>query len=82
MSLLLPPQGSPVRDLFEVSDLADYMKLPTFRQALTNARAYMRAQRGARAVNTLCMRANGDIELLRVTRRAFLTLFNFGNPIS
>jgi aspartate ammonia-lyase len=83
MSLLLPPLNSPLRDLFEVSMLADYMKLPNFRQALTDARAYMKAEKAVRSVYVLCIRANGDIELLRVgPRGGWKPLFNFGNPIS
>jgi hypothetical protein len=80
--LRLPSPDLAVRELFEPSDLVDYRKLPTFRQALTNANNTIARNPAVRSVQVLTMRANGEIWLLRVGNRGgWKCLWNFGNPV-
>lgn len=82
MSLNLPASDSPLRALFDVSDLRDVMALPTFRDAKNSAASYLASESAARSVNALCLRANGEIWLVTFgSRGGWSRRFNFGNPI-
>lgn len=82
MSLVLPLQGTEVRAMFEVQDLADYKKLPTFPDAKRSAIAYMKSDRAVSSVNSLVLRASGEIWLIQVgPRGGWKMLWNFGNPL-
>lgn len=80
--LRLPPPDSAVRELFVPEDLVDYKKLPSFRQALTNARNTLARDQAVRTVQTLTKRANGEIWLLQVGAWGWKCLWNFGNPVA
>lgn len=80
MSLRLPLQSSALRELFEVADLAEPAKLPSFALALRGAREFLAKEPAARAVNSIAIRANGQVWLFRVGKRGgWKRLWNFGN---
>jgi hypothetical protein len=64
MALSLPLSSSPLRELFDVSDLLDPKTLPTFPQARLAARN-MFGDPSARAVHSICWRADGSLRLVR-----------------
>lgn len=83
--LRLPLTGSAVRDLFDIAHLAEVAdpknraKLVTFREALSNARRAMEADKAVRSVVTFAFRANGELWLIKVgPRGGWKTLWNFG----
>lgn len=87
MSLSLPLSSSPVRELFEVSHLAalaerGFREAPTFRAALTSGRAFLAAERSAKAVHTVTLRADGELWLIKVTPRAWRRVWNFGRAVA
>jgi hypothetical protein len=83
MSLKLPASNSPIRELFDIADLADWHKLPTFGQAWRGAKAFLQAEPAARAVHSIVIRATGEIWLIRVGKRGgWNRIWNFGNPIA
>ena len=86
--LSLPLSNSPLRELFDVGVLAQcgtiegLRKMPTFRQALASARRTYEIDASIRAVHVIAVRAEGNLELIRVGRRGgHRTLWNFGNPL-
>jgi len=82
MSLLLPLSSSELRDLFDVADLVNYSALPTYPRAVSGCRASVAGDKRVRSVQSVCIRANGDIWLIRVGKRgAVKRLWNFGNPL-
>jgi hypothetical protein len=83
--LRLPPQDSKVRECFDLSHLAEMcapenrLKLPTFRQALTNAKSFFGQNKGVKVVNSVTLRANGELWLIQVgPRGGWKVLWNFG----
>lgn len=84
MSLKLPTQDSAVRDLFDVRDLAAFgdpanrIKAGTFRDTLAQARAALLADPHAVAIHQFVFRADGDLWLVKVTRRSWSKVWNFG----
>lgn len=79
MSLLLPGARSPLRDLFEVTDLAEPCKLPSFALALRSARKAIEGDKAIAGVNAIAIKADGDIVLFHVGKRgAHRTLWTFG----
>lgn len=84
--LSLPSSSSTLRNLFDVEALAEIAapanrsKLRTFREAVTSARQYMATERGAKAVNTICVCADGTLQLVRVGPKGGIKrLWNFGS---
>lgn len=75
MSVNLPTTTNPTRQLIDVASIAETLspvnrgKLPTLRQALTNAAAYFAAEPAAKAMHVVCRKANDTIVLERVGRR-------------
>jgi hypothetical protein len=83
MSLALPLSDSPIREMFDIRDLIDWRGLPTFRQGLTSAKAFLAAEPAARSVNSIVIRADGEIWLIRIGKRGgWKRVWNFGNPIA
>lgn len=85
MSLALPTSSSPLRQLFDVADLAEMAspanrsKLPTFRQTVQSAKSFFAGETSAKAVNAVTFRANGELWLVEVKRSgAWRKLWNFG----
>lgn len=83
--LRLPPANSIVRTLIDIDHLAETCalnnrsKLPTFREALSNCRTTMAADRGVRSMTSLAYRANGELWLIRVgCRGGWSRVWNFG----
>lgn len=70
MSLHLPPMSSPLRELFEVADVVPFgmpggmLKAPLFGVCRAQAQTMM-ADRAIAAVNCICLRANGALELVQ-----------------
>ncbi|MCW2764017.1 MAG: hypothetical protein JWR85_4218 [Marmoricola sp.] len=59
----------------------DWRKLCGFRDALMGARAYLQREKAAKDISVLCLRANGNIWLIKVTREAWSKRWDFGNPL-
>lgn len=85
MSLVLPLSGSPVRELFdvahlvEIADPANRAKLATFRECISNARKMYAGNKAIKAVHSFCLRANGELWLIRVgPRGGWKKVWNFG----
>ena len=85
MSLALPLATSPLRQLFDVADLAEMAspanrsKLPNFRQSLNSAKDFFAVETSAKALNAVTLRANGELWLVEVKRSgAWRKLWNFG----
>lgn len=84
MSLKLPTQDSPVRDLFDIRDLAAFghpdnrTKVGSFQDTLRQARAALVADPQVVAIHQFVFRADGDLWLVKVTRRSWSKVWNFG----
>lgn len=85
MSLKLPVSSSPLRELFDVADLAALadiqvrMKLPNLQQAKMSARNTFANDNAAKQVNMLVVRANGELHLTAFGPRGGVKrLWNFG----
>lgn len=84
MSLKLPSQDSPIRELFDIRDLAAFghptnrTTAVTFRDTLTASRQWLATNPEARAVHQFVYRANGDLWLVKITRRSWGRVWNFG----
>lgn len=83
--LALPPSSSALRNLIdvahlvEIADPANRSKLRTFRQAVTSAREFLASEPAAREVNTVCLCADGSLQLVRVGPKGGIKrLWNFG----
>lgn len=88
MSLLLPPAGTAIRDLIDMEFLGSLgsvenrMKLPTFREALTSARKFLKAEKAARSTLSYTLRADGELWLLKVNKNgSWKALWNFGKLV-
>ena len=74
MSYRLPPTNSPIRDMFDMSDLvamlapANFQSLTTFSSALRAAPGTVK-RLGAHSTNQIVMMANGTICLVRFGAR-------------
>lgn len=73
MSHLLPPAGHPARELFDVADLVAIgtgaRAVPVLRQASYDARRYLKAQDGVKAVVTFAVQADDTFGLFQIGRR-------------
>lgn len=85
MSLLLPPQDSPLRDFFSMSDLLSLgtaegrRALPTLAQARLGARRTFEADRNVRGVHAIVATADGKVKLVRFGPRGGTAhLWTFG----
>lgn len=85
MSLALPLAGTAVRELFDVRTLVEMTlpqnraKLATFRSAVLSAKRYIAENAGARSVHSICLRANGELWLIKVgARGGWSKVWNFG----
>lgn len=84
MSLRLPLASSSLRELVDLDllaslgDLANVRKLPTYREAITSAHEFLAASPTAKSVNSLVLRADGQLWLLRISRSNAKRLWNFG----
>ena len=85
MSFSLPSSSSPLRNLFDVAHLAEIAspanraKLVAFPNAVRSARAFLASERGAKEVNTICVCADGSLQLVRVGPKGGVKrLWNFG----
>jgi hypothetical protein len=83
--LRLPPQDSAIRECFDTAHLAELcapenrLKLPTFREALSNAKAFFLENKSVRNVNSVTLRADGELWLIQVgPRGGWKVLWNFG----
>ena len=81
--LKFPAPGHVLNDEIDPLFIADqWRRMPSFPDAVRSARAHMERD-GAlvKSVNTLCLRANGHIWLIRVTPAAWSKRWDFGNPM-
>lgn len=82
MPLKLPATSSPLRELFDLADLANVealFKLPTLRQAVAKAGVMFSADRSVRQINMLVIRADGSLHLMQFgPRGGKRTLWDFG----
>jgi len=86
MGFVLPPVGHPVRDHFEMTDLAVILdprnvhRLQTYRGAIQSAKADMNRTDGMiRSMTIVCLRANDERWLIEVGPRGGVRkLWNFG----
>ena len=75
--LSLPLSNSPLREMFDVADLAA-KRFTTLRNAIHIARKTN--WDGIRAINFLVLRADGRVQLIRIgSRGGRKVLWNFGN---
>lgn len=86
MSLALPASDSPVRALIDMEllaslgDSANVRRLPTYREAVNSSRATLVLDAAVHSVHTLALRADGELWLVRVSRRmqSAQRVWNFG----
>lgn len=85
MSLRLPLSSSPIRELFDVRHLADLAapanrsKLLGFRETILSARRTMESDKAIRSVHSICLRADGELWLIRVgPKGGWKKVWNFG----
>lgn len=83
--LRLPPRDSAIRECFDTAHLAELcapenrLKLPTFREAKVNAREFFLKNKGVKQVNTITLRADGELWLIQIgPRGGWKVLWNFG----
>jgi hypothetical protein len=80
--LRLPPPASPLRSVFDVAHLvaaaAKPADLPTFKAAVHGARNHLAIDTAARSVHMLCLRADGALWLIEVTRKTWRKRWAFG----
>ena len=79
VSLALPTNPA-LRELFDTQLLVNWQSLPAFRNAITALRRTVE-QPGVVAADSVCMRASGEIVLVRCGKRGGIKqLWNFGDP--
>jgi hypothetical protein len=85
MSLRLPLTGSKQRELFDVAHLAEFCspenrsKIVTYREAIAAGIRSVSSNKAIKAVHLFCMRADGEIWLIRVgCRHGVSKVWNFG----
>ena len=81
--LSLPATQSHLRSLFNVVDLVemhqDKTKLSGFKQAKFSAEKLMQDDPAIRSVNSICLRANGQLWLVQFNKTgSWKKLWNFG----
>lgn len=83
--LSLPLSSSPLRQLFDVADLAalaspsNRAQLSTFRQTVQSAKEFFAGETSAKSLNAVTLRADGELWLVEVKRSgAWRKLWNFG----
>lgn len=83
--LSLPLASSPLRQLFDVADLAEMAapknrhQLPTFRQTVESAKSFFAGEPSAKSLAAVTLRANGELWLVEVKRSgAWRRRWNFG----
>lgn len=84
MSLRLPSPSSPLREMFDVADVVPFgmpggmMKAPTFTECRIGAAKFFAGEPAASAVNSICLRASGALELVQFGPRGGVrTLWRF-----
>lgn len=78
MALALPASTSPLRDLFDVADLAA-KRFVTLRQAVHTARSMFAADAAVKAVNFIVLTADGTVKLIAIgPKGGRRTLWIFG----
>lgn len=87
MSLRLPLQDSKARELFDVAHLAEITSpenrsnLPTYRESIRRALCAF-VEPGVKAVHTICLRADGELWLIRVGPKGGVRReWNFGKLV-
>ncbi len=85
MSLRLPSSDSPIRERFDLSQLAELgssseklRQLPTFRDAIRSGQEYLAKESAVKSVDYLTLRANGSVALVEVRRSTQKEVWNFG----
>lgn len=85
MSLILPPKGHPAREMIDIQhiaslgDVQNQFRLPTIRQVKENAARAFAADPAIRRVNSLVLRANGNLDLISFgPRGGAKTMWKFG----
>lgn len=85
MSLVLPAADSPLRELFDLNELAklgavsELIKLPSHLSAKRSAARTFASDRAVRKVNVLVLRANGELWLEQFgPLGGWACLWNFG----
>jgi hypothetical protein len=88
MSLSLPPPTHPLRDLFDVKDLASFgtpeglAECPTFKEARLVACNVLIADKAISSVNAILLGADGCIGLWSFSsNHPPYLLWNFGKPL-
>lgn len=77
------PTKAATKEMFELSDLANWKKLPTFRVAIHNAQAFLAVEKGAKSVNMLTLRADGHVYLIQVRASgSWKKIWDFGRADS
>lgn len=82
MSYRLPSSDSPIRAMFDMATLVQIgtreTSAPEFRSAKRAAVEFLQSEPRARTVQSICLRANGDLVLIQVGRRGgHRQLWNF-----
>jgi hypothetical protein len=84
--LKMPSTNHPTRELFETQQvvdlMADPMKAVPFPETIRKAQAFLAAESAAKSVNALCLRANGQLWLVRVTTKSWVRKWNFGQLVA
>lgn len=82
MSLRLPTADDSRRDFIDIAYLAEMgatKRFPTFREALSSARRTVAADFTIREAHSICMRADGEVWLIRVgIKGGWRKVWNFG----
>lgn len=73
------PTNQNIKELFELSDLANWRRLPSFRVAIHNAQAFLAVEKSVKSVNMLTLRADGSVYLIEVRASgSWKKIWNFG----
>jgi len=83
--LSLPTSDSPLRELFDVAELAamaapgNRQNMPTFRDVRLKAPSFFASEPAARSFHAIVVRADGQLWLVRFGRKGgWKRLWNFG----
>jgi hypothetical protein len=76
--LTLPPRNSEIREMFDMMDLAE-KRWTTYAESRKAARSTFEKTKGIKSVNTLTIRADGSIHLIKWGPRGGKKIvWNFG----
>jgi hypothetical protein len=81
----LPSPDSPIRDLFDVRDLAMWaspdarITAGSFRDTLIHARNWLARHDDIAFLHQFAYRANGDLWLVKITRKSWAKVWDFGH---